>query len=97
MISAAAFFSSSTITWERMAPRFRTVFLALENLLRRALRIVGITSSAIKMVVSSRQVASAAPPVVVLVVIPRTGVTVPARLSRGSTPPRTSRSISLSL
>ena len=49
------------------------------------------------MVVSSRQVVSAAPPVVVRVVIPRTGDTVPAVLSRGVTPPRTSRSMSLSV
>ena len=97
MISAATFFSSSTITWERMAPRLRTVFLVLENLLRRAARTAGMMSSTIRMVVSSRQVVSAAPPVVVRVVMPRTGEITPAWLSRGVTPPRTSRSMSLSL
>ncbi len=49
------------------------------------------------MVVSSRQVVSAAPPVVVRVVMPRTGEITPAVLSRGVTPPRTSRSMSLSV
>ena len=97
MISAATFFSSSTMTWDRMAPRFRTVFLVLANLLRRAARTAGMMSSTIRMVLSSRQVVSAAPPVVVRVVMPRTGEITPAWLSRGVTPPRTSRSMSLSL
>ena len=57
----------------------------------------GITSSTIKMVVSSRQVVSGDSPVVVRVVMPRTTETTPATLSRGVTPPRTSRSMSLSL
>ena len=97
MISAATFFSSSTITWERMALRPRAVFLALENRLRSAVRMEGMISSTIKMVVSSRQVLSAAPPVVVRVVIPRTGEITPPTLSRGVTPPRTRRSMSLSV
>ena len=49
------------------------------------------------MVDSSRQVLSAASPFLVLVVTPRTTEISPAALSRGVTPPRTSRSISLSL
>ena len=49
------------------------------------------------MVVKSRQVASAASPVVVRVVTPRTTTMVPARLSTGVTPPKISRSISPSL
>ena len=97
MISAASFFSSSTMTWERIAARFRALFLLREKRLRRAERTEGITSSTIKMVVSSRHVASAAPPVFVRVVMPRTGDTTPATHSRGVTPPRTSRSMSLSV
>ncbi|MEI3362503.1 MAG: hypothetical protein V8R75_07995 [Oscillospiraceae bacterium] len=71
--------------------------MALENRLRSAVRMEGMISSTIKMVVSSRQVLSAAPPVVVRVVIPRTGETTPPTLSRGVTPPRTRRSMSLSV
>ena len=56
----------------------------------------GITSSTMRVVVSSRQVASWTPPVVVRVVMPRMGETAPATASRGVTPPWTSRSTSLS-
>ena len=59
------------------------VFLVRANLLRSALRTAGMISSTIKMVVSSRQVVSAAPPVVVRVVMPLTGDTTPATLSSG--------------
>ena len=38
MISAASFFSSSTMTWERIAARFRALFLLREKRLRRAER-----------------------------------------------------------
>ena len=55
-----------------MAPRDCSVFFARVNRARRASRIPGMTSSTTRMVVSSRQVASAAPPVVVRVVTPRT-------------------------
>ena len=97
MISRASLFSSSTTTWERMAPRLCSVFLARRNRALRALRTVGITSSTMRMVVSSRQVASAASPVLVRVVTPRTTLTTPATLSTGVTPPRTRVSISVSL
>ena len=56
-----------------------------------------MTSSAIRIVVSSRHVVSAAPPLEVFVVIPRTGEETPPTVSIGVTPPRTSWSISLSL
>ena len=49
----------------------------------------GITSSTICTVVSSRQVLSAAPPVVVRVVMPRTMLTSPLTHSSGVTPPVT--------
>ena len=57
---------------------------------------MGITSSTMRMVVSSRQVASAASPVLVRVVTPRTTLTTPAACSTGVTPPRTRVSISVS-
>ncbi len=72
MISRLTRFSSSITTSERMAPRVWALFLARLNLARRALRMPGITSSTTRMVLSSRQVASAAPPVLVRVVTPRT-------------------------
>ena len=58
--------------------------------------MVGITSSTIRMVVSSRQVASAAWPVLVRVVTPLTTEMTPPTSSTGVTPPRMSTSISLS-
>ena len=97
MISRAFLFSSSSTTWARIAPRLWAVFLARWNFVRRARRRVGITSSTMRMVVRSRQVASAASPVVVRVVTPRTTPMVPAKLSTGVTPPKISRSISPSL
>ena len=97
MISALRLFSSSTITCERIALRVWVVFLARLNLRRSALRTCGITLSTIRIVLSSRQVLSAASAVVVRLVMPRTTLTIPALLSSGVTPPRTSRSICVSL
>ena len=79
-----------------MAPRLCSVFLARWNLLRRAERMPGITSSTTRMVDSSLQVVSAVPSVVVRVVTPRTTEVTPPVRSAGVTPPRMSRSRSLS-
>ena len=81
------------MTWERIAPRFRAVFLLRRNFARRLSRRPGITSSTMRMVLSSRQVASETSPVFVRVVMPRTGERMPPRLSSGVTPPRTRLSI----
>ena len=89
MISCARLFSSSTITCERIAARTCAVFLLRTKRARSDARSAGITSSTIRTVVSSRQVLSAAPPVVVRVVMPRTMLTSPLTHSSGVTPPVT--------
>ena len=56
----------------------------------------GMTSSTTRMADRSLQAGSGAPPEVVRVVTPRTTLTTPPRLSTGVTPPKISRSMSLS-
>ena len=79
-----------------MAFLVSALFFARVNFARRLLRMAGTTSSTIRIVPSSRNVASCVWPVFVLVVMPRITLTLPPQHSSAVTPPVTSASICVS-